>query len=258
MITRITLNGTNVQYKMSGEGHAVILLHGWGCNLKTLASIEAILSPHFKVYTIDFPGFGGSDVPPDVWGIENYTRMLEQFVKQLQIENPILLGHSFGGRVSILYGSRNLVHKIILVDAAGAKPRRSLRYYCKVYSYKLYKHWLYLTLGKERAEIKLEVRRRTAGSADYNALSGMMRRIFVKVVNEYLEPAMPLIACPVQLIWGALDKDTPLREARIMEQLIPHAQLAVIDNAGHYSFLDNPFRFRALLTAFLKEDIYGK
>ena len=104
----------------------------------------------------------------------------------------------------------------------------------------------------------MEKNRRTAGSADYNAVDGMMRRIFVKVVNEYLETVMPLIKCPVQLIWGAKDSATPLREARVMLRLIPHADLAVIDDAGHYSFLDNPFRFRAIVMAFLKEDIYNK
>lgn len=258
MLAHITINGTRVQYKVSGEGRAVILLHGWGCNIATMASIEAILSPHFKVYTLDFPGFGGSDVPSDVWGVEEYTRMLEGFVCDLHIESPILIGHSFGGRVSILYGSRNDVSKIVLVDAAGAKPRRPLKYYLKVYSYKLYKKLLYMTMGKERAEEKIEARRRTAGSADYNALSGMMRRIFVKVVNEYLEAYMPLIKCPVQLIWGAKDKDTKLREAHVMLKHIPNARLDVIDDAGHYSFLDNPFRFRSYLTAFLKQEIYGK
>ncbi|MBE6307149.1 MAG: alpha/beta hydrolase [Bacteroidaceae bacterium] len=258
MLAHITINGTRVQYKVSGEGRAVILLHGWGCNIATMASIEAILSPHFKVYTLDFPGFGGSDVPSDVWGVEEYTRMLEGFVCDLHIESPILIGHSFGGRVSILYGSRNDVSKIVLVDAAGAKPRRPLKYYLKVYSYKLYKKLLYMTMGKERAEEKIEARRRTAGSADYNALSGMMRRIFVKVVNEYLEAYMPLIKCPVQLIWGAKDKDTKLREAHVMLKRIPNARLDVIDDAGHYSFLDNPFRFRSYLTAFLKQEIYGK
>lgn len=258
MLAHITINGTRVQYKVSGEGRAVILLHGWGCNIATMASVEAILSPHFKVYTLDFPGFGGSDVPSDVWGVEEYTRMLEGFVCDLHIESPILIGHSFGGRVSILYGSRNDVSKIVLVDAAGAKPRRPLKYYLKVYSYKLYKKLLYMTMGKERAEEKIEARRRTAGSADYNALSGMMRRIFVKVVNEYLEAYMPLIKCPVQLIWGAKDKDTKLREAHVMLKRIPNARLDVIDDAGHYSFLDNPFRFRSYLTAFLKQEIYGK
>jgi pimeloyl-ACP methyl ester carboxylesterase len=258
MLTHTTLNGTRVQYKVSGQGRAVILLHGWGCNITTMASIEAILAPHFMVYTLDFPGFGGSDVPSEVWGVEEYTRMVEAFVAQEHIENPILIGHSFGGRVSILYGSRNETHKIVLVDAAGATPHRPLKYYIKVYSYKLYKQLLYLTMGKERAEAKLEAHRRTAGSADYNALSGMMRRIFVKVVNEYLEEVMPRIKCPVQLIWGAKDQDTKLREAKVMLKRIPNARLDVIDDAAHYSFLDNPFRFRSYLTTFLKKDIYGK
>lgn len=258
MLAHITLKGTRVQYKVVGEGRAVILLHGWGCNMVTMSYIETILTPHFKVYSIDFPGFGGSDVPGEVWGVEEYTQMLEEFVSVQQITNPILIGHSFGGRVSILYGSRNKTHKIILVDAAGVKPRRPLKYYLKVYSYKFYKRLLYLTMGKEQAEAKLENRRRKAGSTDYNALSGMMRRIFVKVVNEYLESVMPHIKCPVQLIWGAEDQDTKLREAHIMLKRIPNARLDVIEDAGHYSFLDNPYRFRALLTGFLKEDIYGK
>ena len=133
-----------------------------------------------------------------------------------------------------------------------------MKYYYKVYTYKLGKQLLRLLLGKEKAEQRLEKMRRSAGSADYNAVDGMMRRIFVKVVNEYLETVMPLIKCPVQLIWGAKDSATPLREARVMLRLIPHADLAVIDDAGHYSFLDNPFRFRAIVMAFLKEDIYTK
>ncbi len=256
MLSHITLNNTRVQYRVGGDGQAVILLHGWGCNMTTMTSIESILLPHFKVYTLDFPGFGGSGVPDSVWGVEEYTRMLENFVKEQGIVKPILVGHSFGGRVSILYGSRNEVHKIVLVDAAGAKPRRTLKYYMKVYSYKLYKQMLYLVMGKDRAEEKLERHRRTAGSADYNALSGMMRRIFVKVVNEYLEPYMPLIKCPVQLIWGAKDQDTKLREAHIMLKLMPDARLDVIPDAGHYSFLDNPFKFRAILTSFLKKEIF--
>lgn len=253
---RIELCDTHVQYKVSGAGRAVILLHGWGCNSSTLAPIENMLSPHFTVYTLDFPGFGLSDVPATVWGVEEYTRMLEAFVAALSIDEPVLIGHSFGGRVSILYASRNRTHKVILVDAAGAKPRRPLQYYCKVYTYKLCKRLLCLVLGKEKAEQRMEKMRRSAGSSDYNAASGMMRRIFVKVVNEYLEPVMPRIACPVQLVWGAKDTATPLREAHVMLRLIPNARLAVIDDAGHYSFLDNPFRFRAIVMAFLKDDIY--
>lgn len=59
-ITRIRLCDTDVQYKVCGSGRAVILLHGWGCNMTTVASIETMLSPHFTVYTLDFPGLVGA------------------------------------------------------------------------------------------------------------------------------------------------------------------------------------------------------
>ena len=126
--------GVRLCYNVEGEGYPVILMHGWGCNHTTLASIEATLSPHMKVYNVDFPGFGESTEPQEVWGVEQYTQLIEELVKAEGIENPVLLGHSFGGRVGIVYASRNAVKKLILTDAAGVKPRRTLKYYYKVYS----------------------------------------------------------------------------------------------------------------------------
>ncbi len=258
MLQTKDLCGVTLRYNVEGEGRPVILMHGWGCNHTTVRSIEAALSPGFKVYNIDFPGFGGSTVPPAVWGVEEYTQLVEEFVREEGIESPILIGHSFGGRVSILFASRNKAHKVILVDAAGVKPSRSLKYYIKVYSFKLWKKLLPLFIGKERAEKQIEERRRKAGSADYNALSGMMRNIMVKVVNEDLKSVMPRIACPVLLLWGKNDTATPLRDAHTMERLIPDAGLVAFDDAGHYSFLDKPYEFKAVLLNFLQPDITKK
>ncbi len=255
MLQSKELCGVTLQYNVVGEGNPVILMHGWGCNHTTVQSIENALSPNFKVYNLDFPGFGGSSVPPAVWGVEEYTRLVETFAREEGIESPILIGHSFGGRVSILFASRNKTHKVILVDAAGVKPKHSLKYYLKVYSFKLWKKLLPLFIGKERAAKQIEERRRKAGSADYNALSGRMRDILVKVVNEDLKAVMPRITCPVLLLWGKNDTATPLRDAKIMERLIPDAGLVAFDDAGHYSFLDKPFEFRAVLQNFLQSDI---
>ena len=97
MEKQIEINGVNFNYSVEGEGIPVVLMHGWGCNRTTLASIEKLLVPYFKVYNVDFPGFGKSTEPQTVWGIEDYTRLTEEFLKKENIENPILLGHSFGG-----------------------------------------------------------------------------------------------------------------------------------------------------------------
>ena len=251
----INIRGTQLFYTVEGEGMPVILMHGWGCNHSTLKSIEAQLTPGFKVYNVDFPGFGGSNEPSAVWGVEEYTSLIEDFARQEHIESPILLGHSFGGRVGILFASRNKVHKLILVDAAGVKPRRSLRYYYKVYSYKAIKHALLFFLGKKRGETALNSYRAKVGSSDYSNASPMMRAILSKVVNEDLKSVMPKIACPTLLIWGANDTATPLVDAKIMEKLIPDAGLVSFDGVGHYSFLENPYQFAAVLKSFLSKDM---
>lgn len=247
----IQLSGLNFHYTVQGEGSPIILMHGWGCNLTTLQSVEKVAMENHTVYNVDFPGFGESQEPSQVWGVEEYTQLIEQFVKAENIENPILLGHSFGGRVGILYSSRNKVNKLILVDAAGVKPRRSLKYYFKVYTYKLGKKLMPLMYGKERAQQRIEAMRAKRGSSDYNNASPMMRAILSKVVNEDLKDKMPLIKAPTLLIWGENDTATPLRDAKIMERLIPNAGLVSFPGCGHYSFLDNPFQFAAVLRSFL-------
>lgn len=247
----IQLLGLNFHYTVQGEGAPIILMHGWGCNLTTLQSVEKVAMENHKVYNVDFPGFGESHEPSQEWGVEEYTQLIEQFVKAENIENPILLGHSFGGRVGILYSSRNKVNKLILVDAAGVKPRRSLKYYFKVYTYKLGKKLMPLIYGKERAQQRIDAMRAKRGSSDYNNASPMMRAILSKVVNEDLKDKMPLIKAPTLLIWGENDTATPLRDANIMERLIPNAGLVSFPGCGHYSFLDNPFQFAAVLRSFL-------
>ncbi len=249
----ITLEGQHLHYTDSGSGDkTIILMHGWGCDHTTLASIERIAtSCGYRVINIDFPGFGASDEPSDVWGVENYTRMVESLVKKLEIRSPLLLGHSFGGRVGILYASRNQVEKLILVDAAGIKPKRSLKYYWNVYSFKAIKHLMYILLGHDKAETKLEARRAKAGSSDYASASPMMRRILSKVVNEDLTDRLPLIAAPTLLIWGESDTATPIKDAKKMEKSIPDAGLVSFQGCGHYSFLENPIQFAAVLKNFL-------
>ena len=247
------IRGIKLCYTVEGDGQPVVLMHGWGCNHTTLQSIERLLVPGFKVYNVDFPGFGGSTEPDTVWGIEEYTSLIEEFIKIEKIENPILLGHSFGGRVGILYSSRNAVSKLILVDAAGIKPRRSLKYYYKVYTYKAVKRTLPLLFGKARAEELLNRYRSKVGSSDYSNASQMMRTILSKVVNEDLKYCLPKIKCPTLLIWGENDTATPLSDAKLMEKMIPDAGLVLFPGVGHYSFLENPYQFAAVLKSFVAD-----
>jgi pimeloyl-ACP methyl ester carboxylesterase len=187
--------------------------------------------------------------------VEEYTRSVEALAKAEGIENPILIGHSFGGRVSIVYASRNKTQKVILVDAAGVKPRRSLSYYRKVYTFKLLKRILPLIVGRKRAEAIIEARRSKAGSSDYNQATPMMRAILSKCVNEDLCHLMPKIEAPTLLFWGEKDTATPLADAKRMEKLIPDAGLVTVAGAGHFSFLENTPLFLRVVESFLQKEI---
>lgn len=247
-----TYKGKDIYYKSQGSGPALLILHGWGCDSSEFDAFLDLLAGSYRVIALDFPGFGTSQEPEDVWGVEDYTLMLESFVKDNGIEVPVLIGHSFGGRVAILYSSRNEVRSVVLADSAGVKPRRSLRYYVKVYSFKLMRRMAELLMGKEKAKSWLDARRGRTGSADYRNATPKMRAVLSKVVNEDLRSRMKHIKAPVLLFWGELDTATPLSDALQMERLIPDAGLVTVPGAGHFSFLENPALFRAVLKSFLK------
>lgn len=253
----IDVNGLRLHYDESGPegGVPIVLLHGWGCNHTTLASIRKLLEGKMRVFSFDLPGFGQTPEPSEVWGIERYTAYTEAAIKQLGISRPILLGHSFGGRISILMSSRSEVNKVVLVDAAGVKPRHSMKWYFKVYTYKLGKRVYPLLFGKKKAAERIEAARRKRGSSDYNNASPMMRAILSKCVNEDLCHVMPSIKASTLLIWGENDTATPLSDAKKIEKLIPDAGLVSFPGCGHYSFLDNPGGFGAVLRSFLKEEL---
>lgn len=250
----IDIDGFNLHYDVTGpeDGQPVLLMHGYGCDHTTVRSIAAPLEDKMRVYNVDLPGHGKSDEPPYPWGIEEFTSLMERFISKLGIKDPVLIGHSFGGRISILLSSRNPISKVILVDAAGIKPKRPLKYYIKVYSFKTAKKILPILLGKKRGEKAINAWRGKAGSADYRNSSPMMRAVMSKCVNEDLKHVMPSIKASTLLIWGENDTATPLSDAKTMERLIPDSGLVSFPGCGHYSFLDNPGQFRAVLHSFLK------
>lgn len=251
MDARYKYDGVELAYSIEGQGDVVVLLHGWGCDRTIWRATRELLSGSCCVVSVDFAGFGESAEPHEVWGVEEYTRSVEALMNELGVERPTLVGHSFGGRVAIVYASRNSVERVVLTDAAGVKPRRSWGYYRKVYSYKLLKHMLPLLVGRTKANMLLEQRRAKSGSADYNRATPMMRAILSKCVNEDLCHLMPAVKAPVLLFWGDRDTATPIADAHRMERLMPNAALVVAEGAGHFAWLEQPDMWRATLKSFL-------
>ena len=81
----VEIDGIRMCYRKTGEGRPFILMHGWGCSMDTVASVERVAAETHTVYNIDFPGFGKSAEPDDVWGVERYASFMEKFASEMGI-----------------------------------------------------------------------------------------------------------------------------------------------------------------------------
>ncbi len=250
-----TVNDIKINYEQKGSGDLIVLLHGWGSNIKLFANLIDLLSVKYTVVAMDMPGFGESQEPPSAWCVDDYVQFVIDFLKDYDDRKVMFLGHSFGGRVIIKLNSRSdlpfEITKVILVDSAGIMPPKSNKKSFRTYYYKAGKALLSTGLVKKIAPDALENFRKKMGSADYAAASPMMRQVMVKVVNEDLEPYLPNIKCPTLLIWGTADTATPISDGEKMEKLIKGSGLVRLEGAGHYSFLEQQFLFNRVMCSFM-------
>jgi pimeloyl-ACP methyl ester carboxylesterase len=249
----VTIDGLKLYYTTLGEGTPTLLLHGWGVDSRSMESIMTYLKDRqgTKVYALDFPGFGMSELPPESWEVGDFTALVVQFLDKMGLDKVDIVAHSFGGRVSIKLAAAHpeRVNRLVLVDCAGIRPDRTVGYYVKVYTYKFGKALANLLPGSMGTSLQERMAARR-GSSDYQQ-AGEMRATFVKVVNEDLRHLLPDVQAPTLLVWGELDTDTPLQDGRLMDQLIPDSRLEVLPGAGHYCYIDDFPGFSRAVSAFL-------
>ncbi|HEY5194933.1 MAG TPA: alpha/beta hydrolase [Solirubrobacteraceae bacterium] len=245
-----TVLGLSTRYLVRGSGPPLLVLHGWGASIEAVYPIVAGLAPVATVYAPDLPGHGQSELPPVPWGVEEYQAFVAAFMDELAIERPAIVGHSNGGRIAIRMAATEpgRAARLVLVDSAGIRPKRTVRYYRRVGMAKAGKYAARY-LGKPGEQLRARIVGRVA-SADY-AAAGEMRPTLVRLVNSDLREHMPHISVPTLLVWGANDTDTPVADGRAMEKLIPDAGLVVLEDAGHYSYLDQPTRFARIVSHFI-------
>jgi pimeloyl-ACP methyl ester carboxylesterase len=229
----------------------IVVLHGWGAHLEAVAPILAALDGASDLVALDLPGFGESEAPPETWDTDDYARFVLDFLDQIGIERAHLVGHSHGGRVSIVLAADRpeRVGRLLLVDSAGIPPKRGWRYRRRVAVAKLGR--VVAKLGGAPGRRLQDRMRARVASRDYLEASEAMRGTFRAVVAADLRDRLARIGASTLLVWGELDEDTPLWMGRVMEELIPDAGLVVLEGAGHYSYADAPGQFRAVARRFL-------
>lgn len=248
-----TVKGLKIEYTEKGTGKPVLLLHGWGSSFAVYQRIMSVLGDRCRMVAVNFPGCGESETMKEPWTLEDYCDFCLEFMKAVNLENPILIGHSHGGRVVLKLTAEKMVdpEKIVLLDSAGLIPKKTFKQKFKAKSFKAIKNVLTLPVIKNYSEGLLERARNYYGSADYNAAPEVLRKTLVSLVNTDLRDILPNISCPSLLIWGDCDTATPIEDAKIIESLIPDAGLCILKGTGHYSFCEKPFEAEAILKSFI-------
>ncbi len=242
---RKNVKDIDINYIQYGNGtQDIVLLHGWGQNIAMMRPLGDLFQDKYKITILDLPGFGESKEPVEPWSIDDYVDCLNLFLKELKVKKPILMGHSFGGRVAIAYSANYKVHKLCLF---GSPCMRNRELTTKEKTLKALKKIPFLNN-------LAEVAKNYIGSRDYKAASPIMRQTLVNVINQDLTDCAKNIMVPTLLIWGELDTEAPVDEARELEKIIPDAGLVVLAGLGHYAYLDNLPQVYKILLAFLKED----
>ncbi len=248
---KIIIQNLAVEYQDDGVGKVILFLHGWQDDLHAFDVLAAFLSQKNRIVRLDFPGFGRSETPAEAWDLDDYVRFVSDFIKKLDIQVDVLVGHSFGGRI-VMKGiamEKLRARKLVLIGSAGIARRRTIRNMILWVLAKL--GWLIISVPP-LVFWREKIRKQAYGliGSDYSD-AGMLKETFLNIISENLGEYAKKITIPTLLIWGADDTETPLFDGERLSRLIHNSKLKVIDGAGHFVHREKPEEVAHLIQQFL-------
>jgi pimeloyl-ACP methyl ester carboxylesterase len=261
-VSSITTDQGIVHYEVYGRGRPVILLHGylgsWGLWQDTMA----YLGRYYRTYALDFWGFGESDTKQtETYVVQDFVRMVDQFMDQLGIIQAPLVGHSMGGTVSLSTAIQfpNRVKKVVVIGSPitgnslsvllklfGMRPIGWVVYH-NLWAFKLSYRLLAPFYSSDKTWTQMMDRdvSRTKLEAFFLSI-GSLRR-------TDLRPRLNEIKVPVMGMFGTKDIVVHPKQWKPLQQGVSHARIEIFPNAGHFIMLDNPTIFKETLRNFLDE-----
>jgi pimeloyl-ACP methyl ester carboxylesterase len=245
-----------MHYIAQGDPKKPVILwaHGWGQSHAAWAQMIAPFRDRFYHIAVDFPGFGQSDFPPSDWGVPEYTAHMAAFLESITAAPVIWVGHSFGCRVGLRLAATTpeLIKGLFLIGGAGLRRNRTIfekiSLYTKIYTFKACK-WGAKIFRMDENWLKSKF-----GAPDYRNAPPAFRPVMMRVNADDLTHIVPHIQCPVGLVYGVHDKQTPPEIGYRLEKLIPNAVMHELSAQDHYTVLASG---RHPVLAILKDFILG-
>jgi len=233
----------------------VVLLHGWNITGKKYSKLSDFLKKKgYKVYAPDLPGFGTESLLKKTLELDDYVLFLKTFLAKHSLPKIFLVGHSFGGRVSIKFTAKypQNIKKLILTGVPGLPPVRGCKIKFFGFVSKAGKIVFSLPLLSVFQKYARKGIYKLAGASDYQIASGKLKETFLKIIREDLVTPMQKISVPTVLIWGKKDKSVPEKIAKEMSRIITNSILEVFPQSGHKLPYENTDEFARTLLKHLK------
>lgn len=249
-----------VHYETQGSGQPVILLHGWLGSWGYWLDTMAALSDRFRLYAVDFWGFGESGKPRSGYEVKDFVSLVDQFMDKLGIASAPIVGHSMGGTVALVVAMQypQRVTKVAVVGSpidgrslsfplrmAGRKPiaymvwhtPSLLRWGIRTFSPRLAQDW------RRWYDMLLHDLSRTTLEAFLTSIRSL------RLTD--LRPKLGAVQVPVLGIYGQKDLIVNPRQGGVLLRGASSADLVSLSHCGHFPMLDDPTLFNNRLRQFL-------
>ena len=233
-----------------GSGPDLVMLHGWGLHGGLFRPVVDALSKHNTLHLVDLPGHGRSGMIEGDYTLCALAKVIGENVPQ----DAVWLGWSLGGRVALQAAADgHAINKLILVgnnpcfvQQSGwphAMPESELIQFADSlnndYKQTLLRFIAVQSRGSERGREELRALRSELfdhGEPDQKALAGGLEILR----SADLRSLLPDIKQPTLVLHGERDTLAPLPAAEFTAATLPHAELTVIEGAGHAPFISHP------------------
>ncbi len=255
----VEVKGTKLRYIAAGQGPTLLLLHTLRTQLDMFQKVIPELANRFRVYALDYPGHGYSEIPKASYSSELFVTAVARFLDQLDIRDAVIVGESIGGSIGLLLAARHnpRVRAVVAINPYDYDGGRGIRR-SSLLANILFGLNNVPVLGSTVTRLRLYpiVKRVLAGGVyRKSALPSTLARELYRVGNrrghyralmslvrhwdswERARAEYPSIDVPTLLIYGDHDWSR-VKEREADRQAIPGAEMRIIKDAGHFLSLD--------------------
>ena len=260
---RVVINGITMAYDDSGDGPALLLIHGFPlCRRMWHPQINAVVSAGFRIITPDLRGFGESDAPDGPYSMGLFADDMIALLDHLGIERAVVGGMSMGGYVLFdllgryparLRGACFITTRATADDEAGKERRLALAREVMTHGPgKIVDAFEKLLFAEETVAERPKLVSEVCNWMTANDSRGIAGGLLAMRERSDYSSRLSSFHLPAVAIGAESDKAAPPDNSQAIAAGIPGCRLAIILHAGHMANLENPGAFNGALLDFLR------